>query len=680
MLVLGICGSLNLISQNKYRVPPFAEHDAAAVLLKNGKVIAAIEEERLTRLKHCPKFPINAIKSCLTTSGTNLQDVDKIAVYGHYDTWKSILESNYYNQFPYGINKEQFELDPKKLILQLLHSEFNYTPSNLDFVPHHLCHAASAYYLSGYESALVMVADGGGDKISGGIWDCNKDSMDEIATISLDNSLGLFYLKVTNFLGFKVFDEYKVMGLAPYGDITAYDKNFQELFNLLPNGKWEIYPDKIFPELTKITSPRISNSPIEQVHKDIASSLQHSLEKIMLHALKYYRQHTNLSSLCFAGGVAHNCTLNGKILYSNIFDSVFIQPAAHDAGCALGAALVLASKYCTIESMKHIYWGTPLSQTNEIYKTLNLWSDLIDFQIEKDVSLAAASKIAQGEVIAWVQGRSEFGPRALGNRSILADPRPLENKERINKLIKKREGFRPFAPAVLIEEAYKYFQIPKTLAELSYMTYALQATTLGKMLLKATTHVDGSARVQTVSNKNNPLFWSLINHLKDLIGVPIVLNTSFNNNYEPIVDNIQDAITCFLTTGLHSCFIDNYSIKIKYERIPMQVLGNFYPLVLPHWQICTTINSYRKSFEIKPNCSGKMEIDTPIYGLPEPISEYMISLIENMSGEKTIFEAIEAINGCINGSDYEKIYHDILRLWDRRIISLTPVPMNKLNT
>ena len=665
MIVLGISGSINKYGKTLYSLPPYAEHDSAAALLKNGELVAAIEEERITRLKHGPHFPINAIKHCLSTANIKLPDVDKIAIYGHYDTWSRILNSNYL-KYPYNILTSQKPYNPKELILQLLHEEFKFSDVELEFIPHHLCHAASAYYFSGYKSALLMVSDGQGDNISGGMWKGEGSNIENLFDISIQNSLGDFYVRVTNFLGFKLFDEYKVMGLAPYGNSNVYSKNFQNIYELLPGGKWIIYLDKIFSELSKITTPRLPHSPLERVHKDIAASLQLSLEKIVFHTLQHYRQLTNISSFCFAGGVSHNCVLTGKILSSRLFDQVFVQPASHDAGCALGAAAIIAAKNYKILPLRHVYIGTTIPPQEQVYSSLNLWSQLIDFDLEDDISLAAAESIARGEVIGWVQGSSEFGPRALGNRSILADPRPAENKDRINKLIKKRESFRPFAPAVLEEEVNKYFCIPQSFSDLSYMTFTLEATELGKSLLHATTHIDGSSRVQSVSEKTNNLFWNLIKKFGDLTGTPVVLNTSFNNNYEPIVDNIHDSIICLLTTGLHRCFIGPYSIVPKFKEIPIHLLKEFYPLVLPHWRV----SSKFVPDELTTYYKVKLECYTPIYGISSSISKDIFYILTQMNGKRKLGNIINSL--VVDNFSKEIIYNDILKLLDKRIITINP--------
>src|SRR5262249_1296171 len=283
------------------------------------------------------------------------------------------------------------------------------------------------------------------------------------------------------------------------------------------------------------------------------ASLQETLEDIAFHTIRYYRQVTGQKRLCLAGGVAHNCTLNGKLLYSGLFDDVFIQPAAHDAGCALGSAMhayLQAKGSLSRPRLDHVFWGSDAGADDEIESTLSRWTELVEFEKVDNVAERAAQLLAGGSVIGWVQGRSEFGPRALGNRSILADPRPAENKRVINAMVKKREGYRPFAPSVPEEDAADIF-VPPPMKTAPFMIFVVDVREHQRALLGAVTHVNGSARVQTVSRSTNARYHRLLAEFKALTGVPVLLNTSFNNNAEPIVDSVEDAVVCYLTTGLH---------------------------------------------------------------------------------------------------------------------------------
>ncbi|MGY4298622.1 putative NodU family carbamoyl transferase [Bradyrhizobium sp. i1.4.4] len=284
----------------------------------------------------------------------------------------------------------------------------------------------------------------------------------------------------------------------------------------------------------------------------------------MFHILRHYRESTGMKRLCLAGGVAHNCTLNGKLLYSGLFEDIFVQPAAHDAGCALGAALMVsneAGQPAPRERLQAVYWGPDVGSDDSIEQELKRWAGHLEMERTADVATRAAEWIADGAVIGWVQGRSEFGPRALGNRSILADPRPVANKERINAMVKKRESYRPFAPSVLEEDAGAFFELPDGRAEYPFMNFVVRVRESKRALLGAITHIDGTARLQTVSRTNNAAYWELINAFKSRTGVPILLNTSFNNNAEPIIDSVADAITAFLSTELDGLVVGSFLVK-----------------------------------------------------------------------------------------------------------------------
>ena len=322
--------------------------------------------------------------------------------------------------------------------------------------------------------------------------------------------------------------------------------------------------------------PRRQHEPFAQIDRDAAASLQETLETIVLHVLAHHRAATGLRHLCLAGGVAHNCSMNGQILRSGLFGRVFVQPVAHDAGAALGAAQHAAFRHGqsgrTREPLTHVYLGPDLPPPTGIEAVLSRWRHFLDFTREDDICRRAATLIAEGRVIGWVQGRSEFGPRALGNRSILADPRPARNKDRINAMVKKREGYRPFAPSVLRENAHLYFEIRED-EEFPFMIFVVGVRPEMRELLGAVTHVDGTARIHTVTRGTNDRYWRLIDSFRDLTGVPILLNTSFNNNAEPIVDSATDAIVTYLTTGLDDLVIGDYLVRKKPVPLPQLLAG-----------------------------------------------------------------------------------------------------------
>jgi carbamoyltransferase len=306
------------------------------------------------------------------------------------------------------------------------------------------------------------------------------------------------------------------------------------------------------------------------MHRDFAAALQAALEDISLHIVRHFQRHTGMDKLCLAGGVAHNCSLNGKILYTGLFRKMFVQPAAHDAGTALGAAWMVLreeGREAAREPMLHVFFGTEIGGSQEIARALETWRSFLDFEKPEDVEAQTARLLADGSVVGWVQGRSEFGPRALGNRSILADPRPAANKDLVNRMVKKREGYRPFAPSVCAESVCEFFETVPEQLDFPFMIFVLNVLPHRQAELGAITHADGTARVHTVDQSVNPRYWRLIREFGNLTGIPILLNTSFNNNAEPIVDSVEDAIVCYLTTGLHYLVIGDYLIR-KRELSP----------------------------------------------------------------------------------------------------------------
>ncbi len=664
MLVLGLSGGLDLVHENLYSRWISLHHDSAAVLVEDGEVIFAIEEERLNRIKHTNKFPGESLRLCLKSKGIQLEEVDLIAYYNSKKKFEMRVKQLFLDNASIPIIDSTIFL--QHVFCRGLNSEID--PGKLYFVHHHHAHAMSALALSGYESSLVTTFDGQGNGVSGRVFEGEGTILKQIADIPVSNSLGIFYEKIIAFLGYSFFDEYKVMGLAPYGDPKRYRNVFQTLHTLLPNGDYVIHQDKIN-SLFDLGVPRRKGEPFTQIHKDIAASLQETLENIVFHVLQYYRQETKHKNLCMAGGVAHNCTLNGKILRSGMFENVFVQPAAHDAGCALGAALYayynanpMAKKPSKLE---HVYWGTDIGGSSSVLKKLIQWQDFIAFEKMMNVSEQTAKLLANGYVIGWIQGRSEFGPRALGNRSIIADPRPDENKGRINKMIKKREGYRPFAPSVLEEDANEFFEVPPNQKQLPFMIFVLNVRKEKRNLLGAVTHVDGTARVQTVSRKTNEKYWDLIHWFKKLTGVPVLLNTSFNNNVEPIVDSIEDAVVCFLTTGLDYLVVGEYLIKKK--EVSWQ----------NHLSLKLSLPPHISLHQVKKVCTDS-KFDNLLYignsydtKFQVGVSAEVFRVLTLANSEKTVGNLLHE-NGETEEGKAQGIVNELMELWSQRLILLQP--------
>ena len=559
-------------------------HDSAAALVRDGRLIAFASEERFTRVKHGfnlagqTVLPKHAIEYCLKEAGISWNEVDLVAHYCHFT---NATVSRRFNRIAAFLNSVQ---------RRLLYDEYDIALKNrLDedivrrqleklsgielvsgrFIPvrHHLSHAAGAFYSSGFDESLILTLDGYGEEESS--WWALGDAKGIVpfGQIALPTSLGLLYQVITAYLGFRSFgDEYKVMGLSSYGNSHRFKRIFDELVSFKPDGSYSIadlcQPD-LFPFL-KASFGRIdSPSRFSRKAADIAASLQKKIEECILYHLSMLKKLYNMPNLCTSGGVCLNAVANGAIIRSGLFKSVFIQPAAGDDGASLGAALYaqsIAENGNRPAAINHTYYG-PAYDGRIIERELRK-SGLAEWRKARDVSLAAAQFVADGQLVGWFQGRMEMGPRALGSRSILADPRSTELKDRLNAKIKNRECFRPFAPSILNEDVQRYFEISDN-SQYPFMLVTFPANELAKNKIPAVIHVDGTSRIQTVSNDSNPDFYRLIRCFYDLTGVPVVLNTSFNRAGEPIVNTPEDAIRCFMQSGLDALIIGEYVVRAE---------------------------------------------------------------------------------------------------------------------
>jgi carbamoyltransferase len=659
MLYVGLSGGLNLIHENPYE-DAFG-HDGAAVLVRKGEVVAAIEEERLNRIKHSDKFPVNALRFCLQEANARPQDVDRFAFYATEPYCNSLLLE--------FLPEMKGRIDARTLAQMRLQQTFGceIAADKIVFVPHHAAHLASAFYLSGFDRSLGFAVDGYGDFLSGVLASSEEAASHELHRFPQSSSLGVMYLNVIEFLGYGSFDEYKVMGLAPYGNPSTYRKQLSGIYELLPDGNYRVHNDRIRGILAPHVKVRKRGEAFSQQHKDLAASLQEALEQIVMHILRHWQQATGHRRLCLSGGVAHNCTMNGKILFSGLFDEVFVQPAAHDAGCALGAALIASQQGgapVKRERMQHVFWGKDIGKQNEIEAELRKWDRFLTIEKSSNVARETAALIAQGHVVGWVQGRSEFGPRALGNRSILADPRPAENKGRINQMVKKREGYRPFAPSILEEDAREYFKLPGNSTALPFMVFVVDVREEKRGLLGAITHVDGSARLQTVSREFNRQYWELIHEFKQITGVPALLNTSFNNNVEPIVESVEDAIVCFLTTGLDYLVVGDF---IMTKRPPAWQDRLALKVSLPAY-----VKLHRPRISTPPGAKTATEIQTTYdRRIHLPLSPELGDLLQRADGRKTMDELFKTA-GIGAEARQQAVFKELDELWTRRLVRLHP--------
>jgi carbamoyltransferase len=567
--------------------------DVAAVVLRDGVLVAALEEERFSRIKHAAGFPSLAIGEALTIAGATPADVDVWAiargrgVHLLQKAWFALTHRPgrlLLNQ--YGRSAAKFASVPE-LIAQTFNLPLDDVRARARYIEHHPAHLASAYHASGAGEAACCAIDGFGDFVSVSIAHAQGRTIDVVDRVYFPHSLGLVYLAITQFLGFKKYgDEYKVMGLAPYGK-PVYADAIQRLVNLEDDGgftlaleyfrhwtgevsmSWDAgeptIPDIYTDRLSELLGPaRGPDEAVTSRHEDLAASVQRVYEHSAFHVLRGVHRRLPLDTLCLAGGCAMNSVANGKIRQQTPFRSVFIQPAAGDNGTALGAALAAwhaSGRRPASPRMEHSYWGTAFSD-DAIAAVIRQSGvaercDWQTFTNEGDLCRETAGRIAAGDIVGWFQGRMEWGARALGNRSILADPRRADMRDVINEKIKFRERFRPFAPSVLAEAIDEYFV---GAVHDPFMIQVYPVRDDKRATIPAVTHVDGSGRLQSVSERSNPRYWALLRAFQAVTGVPVLLNTSFNEN-EPIVERPEQALDCFLRTNMDVLVMGSHVLR-----------------------------------------------------------------------------------------------------------------------
>lgn len=557
-------------------------HDSAACLIKDGEIVAAAAEERFSRKKHDNGFPAGAIEFCIKKAGIAANEINIVAFYEKPIVKFERVFSQHLEHFPKGVKAFSESMGSwfteKLRIKKLIREEIKYH-GEIVFIPHHLTHAASSYFLSGFEEAAIVTIDGVGEWATTTIG-FGKDGAVTIGKeIRFPHSIGLFYSTMTAFLGFKVNnDEYKVMGLAAYGDEERYKDEVDQLIKTYPDGSFSLnmdyfdyawgvrMPSKRMSELFNFPQ-RIPEAKIHQEHKDLAASIQAKLEDLVLNVINVVQKKYKTDNLCIAGGVALNSVMNGKIIKKTKFKNIYIPPDPGDGGGAMGAALYInATRFNTNVNSFNPFLGPEyfwfevelaLKKKGLKYKLYNTNTKLI----EETVKLLEKRK-----VIGWFQGRMEWGPRALGARSILADASDAKMKDIINAKVKKRESFRPFAPVILDSKVKEYFKdYSKGIEPLGdYMLVVLPFKKKGKQYAPATVHVNDTGRLQSIKRKDNPLYYDLLKAYEKKTGSPILINTSFNVRGEPIVCTPEDAVNCFLGTNIDALVIDNY-IVIKNE-------------------------------------------------------------------------------------------------------------------
>ena len=591
-------------------------HDSAAALLVDGKPVAAAQEERFTRIKHDAAFPKNAIAYCLDEAGLDLDDVDHIVFFEKPLLKFERLLETYLASAPRGFGS--FKVAMPVWIKEKLFQKSNLAASlkelsrtgkaraiedKLLFAEHHQSHAASAFYPSPFDEAVVLTMDGVGEWATTSVSIGRGSKLETIKEINWPHSLGLLYSAFTYYTGFKVNSgEYKVMGLAPYGEPKYAQLIMDKLIDVKPDGSFWLdqsyfnYASGLTMTSRKFDDlfggpPRTGESPLTQKHMDLAASVQKVTEIVMLRMTRALAKETGIENLCLAGGVALNCVANGKILRDNAFKRIFVQPAAGDAGGALGAAFAAHAMHAnkprfmseSMDGMNGSYLGPSFEQP-DIEGRLAAQGARFQTVTDDELFDTTAQSLENGDAVGWFQGRMEFGPRALGARSILGDPRNPEMQKTLNLKIKFRESFRPFAPSILAEDVADYFELEEASPYMLMVAdvkrnrrrhmnadeaelFGIDKLNVARSDVPAVTHVDYSARVQTVHQDTNPRYHALISRFKERTGCPVVVNTSFNVRGEPIVGTPEDAFRCFMGTDMETLAVGNCVLR-KSEQDP----------------------------------------------------------------------------------------------------------------
>ncbi len=594
-------------------------HDSSATLLKDGEIIAAAQEERFTRIKHDSSFPFNSIISVLEIGNTSLSEVDYIIFYEKpFLKFERLLETyvafapkgfkQFTKSMPIWLSEKLFQKKLLKDNLKLIDKKFR-IEKKLMFSEHHFSHAASAFYPSPFKKAIILTADGVGEWATTTVAIGNHNKLEIVKEIHFPHSLGLLYSAFTYFTGFKVNSgEYKLMGLAPYGNPIFVDEIKKKLIDIKEDGSFRLNQDYFnYSTGLTMTNEKFNNifgikprknevEPINQIHMDIAASIQKVTEEVILLITKSLRKEFKIPNLCLAGGVALNCVANGKILESKVFDKIWIQPASGDAGGSLGAALALwynefknSRSFPKEDDMQGSYLG-PEYSNGQIKNDLDKLGAKFEILDDDDLIDRTTDDLKDDKAIGWFQGRMEFGPRALGNRSIIGNPQSENMQKNLNLKVKFRESFRPFAPSILLDDAPKWFNINEKspymllvskikdekkikMTDKEKKLFGIDKLNIKRSKVPAVTHVDYSARIQTVDEQINYKYAKLLKKFKEKTDCPMIVNTSFNIRGEPIVNTPEDAFRCFMGTNLDRLAIGNcYLLK---ENQNLDLIKNY---------------------------------------------------------------------------------------------------------
>ncbi|NTG05517.1 carbamoyltransferase C-terminal domain-containing protein [Rhizobium rhizogenes] len=658
-LTLGLCGGLDPVHERVLDTPSNYTFDGAAALLADGVVVAAVEEERVNRIKHSSKLPVQSIKNCLSARGVQLTDIDRIAYYTDEASANSLL-TRFRLLKPALVPKT----DARTLFAQLLSREFNcqVDPSRLRFFEHRLTHAMPAMAQSGYDKSLVYVIDNAGGVFLGSRDDKGKIDLAPIMMTAPEISIQRLFHAIFPFLGLDLFDEYRAMALAAHGDPFVFSDIVGSFYELLPEGRYRFHLERVA-KLIGVVEPRAANADFAQVHRDLASSLQRVIEDIALHVLKHHRHATGIDRVCLAGGMAENSTMSAALIYSGLFQEVFVHPAAYDAGCALGAALLAAQDLTPLpdQRVQKVGWGTPIETGPEIESYLKHWHGFVDIRQPTDIAQAVADELANGHVVGWAQGRAEFGSHALGQRTALADPRSPELSTRLLNALHRSTAYRPFSLAIMEEHADELFDLPQGVDQFRFAAVAARARESARALIPAAIQVDGMVRLQCVAREALPEFWTLLRSFYEKTGVPALLTASLNTEVEPTADSLEDTVVTFVTSGLDAMAVGpmmvTRSVPSWEERLSLRAE------IPPYVQVVRTRRGGPISGAIRHEL--RTAFDPPrLQAISPALGEMLVSSdgVQSLAGA---FEAFDHLTQL-------ELTSEIEALWSQRFVRLIP--------
>ncbi|PYQ55792.1 MAG: nodulation protein [Acidobacteria bacterium] len=660
MLTLGLAGGLDPVHEARLDSPDNYTYDGAAVLVEDGAVVAAVEESRVDRIRRSNKFPSAAIRTCLEQRGAAPEDLDLIAYYAQEQAANQLLSRLYF-----AMPDLEWRLDARQLMAATLKRELRaeIDPARLRFFQHKLTHAAGALAHSGFDAALILILDNSGGLFLGRREESGAVGLEEILPMPPGKSTTRLFQSLLPFLGLGPLDDHRAIAMAQSGDPAVFRPLFKNLYELLPDGGYNLRLERIGQLVGKL-EPAGKEGPGQQ-HRDLAATLQEVMEEIVLHVLGHYRQATGQRNLCMAGGIVENSTANGRVLYSGLFDDVFVHPSANDSGCALGAALLAseeAGRPAPRRRLQHVYWGSDAGESARADAVLERWGGFLTRERSPEIVRRTAELLAGGALVGWVQGRSEFCSRSLGNRSVLADPRAVENRARVDAALKRPAGSVPIVPAVLEEKAREFFAPPDGMDSFPYTAFAVRAREDKRPLLGATLLADGTGWLQTVSRETSPRFWELIRAFEDLTGLPALLNTSFSTRAEPTVESVEDAVVAFLTTDLDHLVVGDFVVR---KRAPTRESLLALAVSLPPYVRLQRNRSFVAPERMATRCQIRTSYDA---GFSRSVSSPLFDLLMSVEGEKRLGELLRERG--MEGADEPALIAELNELWSQRLVRL----------